>query len=735
MAEPHHDQPESDAAGRPLKVGDWRVEPRELLLRREGGEQRLEPRVMALLLCLAEHSGRAVTRQELLERVWHDVVVGDDAVHSAVSKLRRALRDGCEGPVIETVPRVGYRLVAPVERMEGVTTSTALESPGRSVASRRAIPRSGRRWAWGLVVAVLALAGLVLTRSADMDSPRGAPDVRPLTSWPGLEVEPAFAPGDTGDRVAFAWEGPAGDNWDLWVQVLGAGDPLRLTDHPASDHYPAWSPDGRHLAFLRYENGRCKVLRVPALGGPERVLVEVDHAEALHWSPDGERLVWSERSSPGESLRIVALTLPALQREELTKPPAGSVGDLSPVISPDGRTLGFLRSPVLGVEDIHLQSLEGGKPRRLTWDALKVHGIDWMPSGEQLVYSSNRGGLFSLWTVGIDGSEPTWLGVSGGDLDAPSVGRAGQSIAYEQWNDDTNIYRLGLAPGSEPERRLGSTRWDWAPHASNQGLVFVSDRSGAPELWVEPVDSATPPRRLTEFAGPYLHRPRWSPDGRTVAFDARPGGNADIYRVDGDGSHVHRMTTSPAQDVAPTWSADGERIYFSSDRGGGWGVWRMHRSGGIPVQIVGESGGFAQESPDGRWLYFSRRHEPGIWRGALRSGGSAPNGRLGSGERSEPAEGARGDGLAAVRVVDDLAPLDRYHWITIDGGLLYVRRPRPDRPVLIRWDAATGRSEQLGTLGPIPYNSGLSLGPGGEAVLFTRIDRLESDILVLDLGG
>ena len=753
------DQERTGERDRPLRVGRWRVEPLGLRLVGPGGEdggeaevRRLEPRVMALLVCLARRAGRPVTREELLEEVWSDVVVGDDAIHSAVSKLRSALANGeGERGAIETVPKVGYRLVTPVAPAEedggpipapatdeapdpvtaGPTGERAGRPAGRGGVLRWVLERSG--WAVPVLLLAVALGSWAVRSSGDRSAgpgPARAPEIRPVTSWPGLEVEPAFAPGETGDRIAFSWKGPEGENWDVWLQVLGAGDPLRLTTHPGSDHYPAWSPDGRHLAFVRYGDGGCSVRRIPALGGAERRLAGCVHAEGLAWAPDGRHLLWAERPAPEKPFRIVELDLGTGRQREVTEPPPGSVGDLGPEVSPDGSTLAFLRSPVLGVEDLYLLPRDGGTLRRLTHDDLKIHGAGWAPDGRSLVFSSNRGGLFSLWRIGVDGGEPRWLGASGGDLDAPSVAGDGRRIGYEQWTDETNVYRLALTDGTpagepraaaEPVRVLGSTRWDWGAEIAPGGdrVVFVSDRSGASELWVAPTGGG-PDRRLTELGGPYVDAPRWSPGGDRIVFEARPGGNADVYLVGAAGGGLLRLTSDPAQDVAPAWSRDGRWVYFASDRGGRWEVWKVGAPDGDgdevgpPVRVTRGGGYLAQESADGRWLYHSRRHEAGLWRQPLAPG-------------PDPAE--------PERVVDDLVPLDRTRWRLAGDGLYYLRRPRHDRPVLTRLDPATGESAEIAELGALPWNSGLSVTPDERTVLFSRCDRWESDILVLETSS
>lgn len=715
---------DSLASGTSFRLGSWEVEPQRLRLYGNGDEVRLEPRVMALLVCLAEDAGRPVTRDDLRSRVWDDVVVGDDAIHSAVAKLRRALEAGGLTDAIQTLPKVGYRLRAPVAWQvqassdrpvpEGEADTSAEPLEGEDSSGNEA-SFGWSRFTLPAVVLALVLSFTVLERTGPEPAVPSVVDslgrdVRPITSWIGREVEPAFSPGGTGDRVAFVWKGPEQDNWDVWVTVLGAGDPLRLTSHPGIDYSPTWSPDGRHVAFLRADDGHCSVLRVPALGGTEQRLASCTGGESLDWSPDGSRLVWAERPQPDSSYRIFEVTLEDRTRREITSPPAGSVGDLCPELSPDGETLAFLRSPVLGVQDIYLQRVDGSDPpRRLTSDGLKIHGADWTPDGRSLVFSSNRGGLFSLWKVDVEGGVPRWLGASGGE---PTVGSGGRLVAYEQWDDDTNIYVFPLDGESEPRLALGSTRWDWGPDVSPTGrIVFVSDRSGSSELWLRE-SSASTARQLTEMGGPYMSHPRWSPDGTVVAFDARPGGNADVYLLDDGELAPRRLTEHSAQDLVPTWSRDRERpkLYFASDRDGSWQLWSLSADGGEPERVTELGGYFGQESVDRRWLYFSRHHQAGIWRRPL-------------GQPGEP-----------ELVVDDLLPIDRTHWVVGEEALFYLRRPRHGGAVLTRFDPASGQAVELRELAEITHNSGLALARGGAAVYFTRFDRRESDILVLQLG-
>src|SRR5262249_55160390 len=113
----------------------------------------------------------------------------------------------------------------------------------------RPSPHRAPLWAAGLV-AVIVVTAIAFWFSRSNPQPPEVPlTAVPLTSYPGIEMQPSFSP--DGNQVAFAWNGEKQDNFDIYVKLIGAGGNLRLTTHPADDYSPAWSPDGRSIAFLR----------------------------------------------------------------------------------------------------------------------------------------------------------------------------------------------------------------------------------------------------------------------------------------------------------------------------------------------------------------------------------------------------------------------------------------------------------------------------------------------------
>lgn len=166
----------------------------------------------------------------------------------------------------------------------------------------------------------------------------------PLTSFPGYESRPTFSP--DGGQVAFSWSGDKGDNYDIYVQLIGSGRPLRLTTDPAVDISPSWSPDGRSIAFLRIDSaGSPTVMLVPALGGAERELGQLGSGFSTlgiglkstigGWSPDGRWLLVSTRDA-AKGLFLLSVETGEMRR--LTSVPA-LLADVDGSFAPMGRPL------------------------------------------------------------------------------------------------------------------------------------------------------------------------------------------------------------------------------------------------------------------------------------------------------------------------------------------------------------------------------------------------------------
>ena len=275
-----------------------------------------------------------------------------------------------------------------------------------------------------LVLLVGAVGGLRLWRPK-MQPAAPPPRTVPFTSYPCSESQPAFSP--DGRQIAFVWDGEAGGNPHIYVKLIDSGTPLQLTTNAAPDCCPTWSPDGSRIAFVRTSAERGGIFVVSALGGSERKLADAE-ATGIDWSPDGKFLAISEQNSPGVPFSLFLLSVDIGQKHRLTSAPSiAPFGDYYPAWSPDGGTLAFARSSKVAVSDIYLVSVAGGEPRRLTFDDRRIDGVAWTPDGSSIVFSSWRAEGPGLWKVSassrLGSVTPERLATVGGNTASLSVSR------------------------------------------------------------------------------------------------------------------------------------------------------------------------------------------------------------------------------------------------------------------------------------------------------------------------
>ena len=703
------------------EFGGYRLDPGARTLSLRDKPIALAPKSFDLLLLLIQRRGRVVERDELMRALWPDTVVEEANLTFQVSTVRKALGEDGSG-WIETVPKHGYRFSGAVDEVGADATAAAASAqPARTSARRR----------WPLVAAVAAVAAsmvaLVVARQPAPSAPGSAspvPVAVPLTSYRGSELYPALSP--DGSQVAFSWEGPREDNADIYVKLVGPGEPHRLTTDPAADLSAAWSPDGRQIAFLRCagDGDRCAIYLIPALGGAERRLADIGltafHAAAgrLAWTPDGAWLAAAGRFGPDDPSEVWLLSPGTGERRRLTTADPLQIGDYGLAFSPDGRFLALLRFSTRSVGDLYLLPLApghvpGGPLVRLTNESLSVGGVGWSPEGNRVYYSSGGAlGYRTLRMLAFDPARPERrvepVPLPAGEH-ATMLASARRHIVYarEQW--DTNIWRLSLpaAPGG-PSLAIASTLHDHNPDFSADGkkVTFTSTRSGTEEIWVANADG-TAATQMTTVGGPNTSNSRWSPDGRTILFNSRRSGSSDLYLLDVATRSLRRLTDDAGDEYEPRWSRDGSRIYFVSTRGGRPEVWRIPSGGGAAVQVTRGGGTAAFESADGRWLYYAKDmgRPTSIWR--------------------VPVEGGE-----ETKVLDGLSYTFNYA-VTSKGIYLLAVRGASSFAQVEFFDFATGRATVLHTLDR-PHWFGFAVSPDERSILFSKVDSRNGDLIVVE---
>ena len=250
---------------------------------------------------------------------------------------------------------------------------------------------------------------------------------------------------------------------------------------------------------------------------------------------------------------------------------------------------------------------------------LTIGPIAWLPSGNELVVGEQR--------VSLDGSAPRPFVLPGRPLQSnfenlEPVSIRGTRVAFSTAEHRVQLFRvpLGGAGPVTPAAFLPSTRGEESPAIAPEGrrVAFTSWRSGDGHIWIADVAGSAFRELALPQGSAYASSASWSPDGRRLAFDVGFGDQDHVFVAAPDAGTLRRLTSERTSDARPRWSRDGRWIYFAWTRSGDFELWKVpadaEDENAEPVRITQNGGMEAEESPDGRYLYYAKRFVPGLFR-------------------------------------------------------------------------------------------------------------------------
>jgi hypothetical protein len=262
-------------------------------------------------------------------------------------------------------------------------------------------------------------------------------------------------------------------------------------------------------------------------------------------------------------------------------------------------------------------------------------------------------------------------------------------------------------------RVIASTRQDVSADFSPAGdhIAFNSNRSGSHEIWMCDRDGRDPVQ-LTDFAGAHAGSPRWSPHGRTIAFDAQTtrSSDADIYVIDVETRLPRRLTMESSEDIVPCWSEDARWIYFGSTRSGDWQIWKIPSQGGEAVQVT-RAGGVITVGAQNGFVYYLKNMEASIWR--------------------VPEQGGREEEVVNTPAFH----FSRYSALS-RGGIYFLdpKAPHPVPRTISFLNFNTRRITQIAAMPgkPLVWEAGISISADGRWMLYTQVDEDSGDITLVE---
>lgn len=734
---------ESSRAGghrQQLRIGAFHVDAGALLVASSDSSTRLKPKAMGVLLALARAPGVTRTRDELLDEVWGSSHVTPGVVAHAVASLRRAFGDDAEQPgYIETIPRVGYRLIAPVRTLEpaepaeppapdpGHAAGQPLPEPAAPATDAHAAAEASGANASGAAVA--GLAGPAVPATADpgaaapsgiASSPRAATRSERRWSRPAWLSVGAAAGLMLAVLVAAPWQGDAPPP----PAALEAEPARRVTFGPGSEDHPRLNPGGDWVVYTRRDRlGDPPRLFLQSLHGTEALpLAGGQHAERPVWSPNGREIAYIWRSGDGSRCEIRTTAIDGAGHQTVAACPPRSVVylDWNPVDPNQIAWSAIVPGSSAGTRVRMLRRTQGWAPEPFEYPHLEA-STDlyprFSPDGRRLAFRGGSNPTSDLYAVSSSGGEVTRLTSLRSEINGFDWLPDGSGLVFSSNHEGHRaLYRLDIASGAiEPMGIDDATSPDVALHGGTLAFQLEAWRSALIE---RPLDGS-PGAVLAPSSGRDFGLAMAADDGRLV-FASDRDGSSQLWLLDRASGQASRLTRHPAGRVeSPVLSADGRRVLYVLRVQGRHELheFDLERRVGMRVAVPSASLRNAIYASDDRSLWYA------AWQGAdwrLHRCTRAQPGSTCTGEptplRAFRVERMRLDGrpvllLAAagtrsrVEVVseDGLAPLDvppltvDEPWLPVDDAVWALRFQRDDEgmAVLESHSLADGRVVRL----------------------------------------
>jgi eukaryotic-like serine/threonine-protein kinase len=473
--------------------------------------------------------------------------------------------------------------------------------------------RSALRWLVAGLAIALAAAGGWWYRGRIRSVPAVIKFLR-LSDSSSMEESPAFSP--DGKSVAFVSDSTG--SRQIWIRLLAGGPALQITHGPGDHREPRWSQDSAAIIYYTPPpegDTQGTLWEVAALGGvPRRLVSSMSGADVSH---DGKRLAFFRLNN--KQIELVSSD-PDGSNVRLAAQVPTTFGYRQPRWSPDDRSIGYLHSAERYNDDIYIVASEGGSPRKVTNEGTPMSGFAWLPDGSRLVYSSAHGSTLMylptlhLWVIPAAGGDPRQLTFGDSGDENPDVDRNGRIlISRRHMRYDIWKFPVGKDPaenvrqGVRITHQTGQVQTPTLDPKDNE-MAYLSDNGGHGNLWVQQLVTGETRQITYEKDGDtVMGVPIWSPDGSSITFasnEISPRGRMVRYwLVRPDGSDLRVALTFG---ILVSWSRDSKWLYYTESSPGQASsrLMKISVEGGAPVVVRSDNARGPAVAYDDSLLYY-----------------------------------------------------------------------------------------------------------------------------------
>jgi transcriptional activator of cad operon len=646
-----------------IRIGLVMLDPLSRTLCREALQLRIEPKIFDVLWLMLHSPNQQVSREQLIHGIWQQRVVSDSVIHRVFSQLRKqfaSLDDSQE--YIQTIAKVGYRLVAKIERITphldtehliapvtgpdilapahsesaAVASFQQTESTAHLAISHAGIESGGSRYwqypmlSMGIAMACVFAAGYWLmasTASSTDVAPAPLTQQYPLTSHQGSETQVST---DSSGQVQLYLQYTQSDNAVLWRHQAGQHQQL-LSDLPGL-RFAMLSPDGRQAVLVTHSElptASCQVLLATLdttpIGLKPLLNCPTDSHFRMQWRADSRGFYFRQRLDKTQPYSTFYMDAAAGQPQQISLPVAYVTnGDLAAAPSPDHQQLAIAHYKTVTQTELQFWRVSGYQRQQTHQVDLAVRQLHWLDADHLLLVTDKK-----VYSYHIPTQTHHLVLAEKDYINSLAVSQSRWFVGVSEQN--TDILRVALPQSCAAGARqtafdaakpiVQSSKIDVLPRISPDGrsLAFFSDRTGGFSMWLKPLAAdgqdlmASEAALTSSSAVQHFLRFSWAPDSEQIVYSQ------------GDALYLQRIGHSAPEMLLPAsakahsanWAADGRSVIFGSTQSGDWQLWQ-YQPANRQLQQLTTDGGYSGYLLGDRLIY-SKFNQPGLYQKKLGS--------------------------------------------------------------------------------------------------------------------
>lgn len=591
-------------------IGQCSVNCHDMTISKDENVVTLPAKVFEFLKLLILHANQTVTKDVAIEQVWlGNVEVGKRGTGNAIWQLRKTVSELGEEPehYFKTITKIGYQLLLTPEAIDEESYQPA------AVTVDSYPPR-----AHAIFKPVIALLSLMLFTSLGYmfhsfylpSSQLEALTVERITNFEGVEEQAAISP--DGRFMAFQWRRELKKAQIYIKDLTDKSAPLRqVSMSEDKETSPTWSPDGQALAYFRFNaSGQCELHVRELITNQDRLIdtgcTSSGYVHSLDWSPDGKFLAYAKAGEA--SVAIYAYSFASSEISQLTYPNTGEE-DLLVSWSANSDEFAVVRSVAMDASIIVLSRSNDSVVKVVEGETMVI-SLEWEHDANMLYFNALRDGAFVIEQYSFESQSITDFHRDD-TISSLAINEKNNRLYYSRHLSQEHITVHSLTNGQVKHRLASSSRDMFGQFiASSQEVLFLSNRSGGWELWVNQ-DAGS--KQLTQQMG-IVGIPAASPIGSqyVLPIKAKDADSYSLYLGDVATESLAKIRGIKGDVRNPSFSNNGSKIYYSSNLEGHWGVYAYDLNSQRVEFMFGQAAKYAVEDDVGG-LYYTRDNQAGIY--------------------------------------------------------------------------------------------------------------------------